>query len=582
MTGCLENYNGPLLLGNIHSSNLLLLNVFYHRPKKETKYKDYCSVLVKNVATGEKKIITIEDPKMLLYFVKPEYRDYSYVPAFRRIDMCDIKVVKYKDVIHEIVKVGGDYLRKIYGDIVQLSFNAKKNLHKYPFVLGSDYSYPDYFRCEWALHYHNFNINRDITKSYLDIEVDSIDVDGFPRSGICPINAITYIDGSNKVSYTFLLRNPENPLIEEFENNMDEFLARCHSMFDEAYPGFEYRIFMFDDELDLLKKLFEIINNLKLDFLMTWSSFDIEFMIARIKRLGAEPSDIMCNHEFIQDELYFKKDTLHYDFKRKNDRFTITSYTVFIDQMTQYIKIRKQQKELKSVKLNMIAKKELQDEKLDYSDVANIKTLPYEDYEIFVLYNIKDVLLQYGIEEKTHDIDNILDRALVNGTGYGSLFSQTILLKNRAYISYYKQGYIVGNNRNIDYSERDEEDASNEEEEDEKFGGALVADPSLNDYVGTEIFGKPSKWIFTNVVDFDMNSMYPYITCAHNIGHESLIGKIILDGFDHLDIDPTNKIYDGGKMFIEALLSKDYNFIGNTYFNLPKAEDIIKEIEKEN
>lgn len=35
-------------------------------------------------------------------------------------------------------------------------------------------------------------------------------------------------------------------------------------------------------------------------------------------------------------------------------------------------------------------------------------------------------------------------------------------------------------------------------------------------------------------------------------------------------------------MFIEALLSKDYNFIGNTYFNLPKAEDIIKEIEKEN
>ena len=504
-TGCLENYNGPLLLGNIHSSNLLLLNVFYHRPKRETKWKDYASILVKNVATGEKKIITIEEPKMLIYFVKPQYRNYSYVPAYRNLEMCDVKVVKYKDVINEIIKNGGDYLKNIYGNMVSLDFAAKKNLHKYPFVLGSDYSYPDYFRCEWALHYHNFKINRSITKSYLDIEVDSIDIEGFPKAGVCPINAVTYIDGDNKVSYTFLLRNPENPLIDEFENNLDDFINRCHKMFDETYIGFEYKILIYDDELELIQGLFDVINNLKIDFLMTWSSFDIEFIIARLKRLGVNPEDVMCNHDYIQDELYFKKDTLHYDFKRKNDRFTITSYTVFIDQMSQYIKIRKQQKELKSVKLNMIARKELQDEKLDYSDVANIKTLPYENYEIFVLYNIKDVLLQYGIEEKTHDIDNILDRALINGTGYGSLFSQTILLKNRAYISYFKQGYIVGNNRNIDYTNREEID--NEDDEEEKFGGALVCDPSLNDYIGTPIFGKPSKWIFTNVVDFDMNSI---------------------------------------------------------------------------
>lgn len=506
-TGCLEDYKGPLLLGQIHSGNLLLLNVFYHRPRKENRFKDYASVLVKNVATGEKKIITIEDPEMLIYFVKPDYRDYSYVPAYKHLSLCNVKRIKYKNVIKEIVKDGGDYLKDIYGDIVSLSFNAKRNLHKYPYVLGTDYDYPSYFRCEWALHYHNFNINRDITKSYLDIEVDSIELDGFPRPGTCPINALTYIDGFNKVSYTLLLRNIENPQINEFENNMDEFLARCHKMFDEAYPGFEYRIIMYDDELKLIRGLFELINNLKLDFVMTWSSFDIEFIIARIKRLGCEPSDIMCNHDYIVDELYFKKDTLHYDFKRKNDVFTITSYSVFIDQMTQYIKIRKQQKELKSVKLNAIARKELQDEKLDYSDVADIKTLPYNDYELFVLYNIKDVLLQYGIEEKTHDIDNILDRALINGTNYQSLFSQTILLKNRAYISYYKQGYIVGNNRNIDYSERDNEDDNDEEQENEKYAGALVADPALNDYVGTPIFGKPSKWIFTNVVDFDMNSI---------------------------------------------------------------------------
>ena len=75
--------------------------------------------------------------------------------------------------------------------------------------------------------------------------------------------------------------------------------------------------------------------------------------------------------------------------------------------------------------------------------------------------------------------------------------------------------------------------------------------------------------------------MYPYIIIAHNIGHESMIGKIVVDGFDHLDIAPSEKLYDGGKMFIEALLSKDWGYVGNTYFNLPTVKDIISELEGE-
>ena len=75
--------------------------------------------------------------------------------------------------------------------------------------------------------------------------------------------------------------------------------------------------------------------------------------------------------------------------------------------------------------------------------------------------------------------------------------------------------------------------------------------------------------------------MYPYIIISHNIGHEAMIGKIIVDGFDFLDIAPAEKLYDGGKMFIEALLSKDWSYVGNTYFNLPKVNDVLKELEGE-
>jgi hypothetical protein len=234
-------------------------------------------------------------------------------------------------------------------------------------------------------------------------------------------------------------------------------------------------------------------------------AFDIPFIIARIEELGYEPREIMCDRDFIKPELYYRKDTFHYDFKTRNDSFTISSYTVFIDQMMQYIKIRKSGGELKSVKLNAIAKLEVGDEKLDYSDEANIKTLPYVNYKKFVMYNIKDTLLLHAIENKTHDIDNVFARAITNGTGYQSLFSQTILLKNRAYISYFEQGYIIGNNRNVDYSKpRDPAQERIEDREREKYAGAIVGDPKLNGHVGIELFGKPSRWIFAHVCDFDL------------------------------------------------------------------------------
>ena len=42
-----------------------------------------------------------------------------------------------------------------------------------------------------------------------------------------------------------------------------------------------------------------------------------------------------------------------------------------------------------------------------------------------------------------------------------------------------------------------------EEEENEKFDGALVANPENNDYTGAWIMGERSKYVRANVVDFD-------------------------------------------------------------------------------
>ena len=174
--------------------------------------------------------------------------------------------------------------------------------------------------------------------------------------------------------------------------------------------------------------------------------------------------------------------------------------------MLVYAQIRKGQSELGSVKLNIIGKKELNEEKLDYSEEANIKTLPYVNYKKFLLYNIKDVLLQYGIERKTSDIDNLYTRSIMNSVPYKKVFSQTALLRNRCYVDYLKQGYIIGNNINVDY-ERDW-DAEDDEEEDDKFAGALVGNPILNsEKNGMVVAGKKNKYVRKYVIDFDFTSL---------------------------------------------------------------------------
>lgn len=581
--GLLKNYHGEKVFGELpHSKDHLLLNVFYHRPDWESPGKhDYASIVFKDVNTGRKWIQTIEDPQYMMYIVKPQYRDYTHYPSYMPLDRCDQKIVKFKNIINEIVKVGGKKLADYKEWCNKNNKSAKKNLHHYPYILATDYPYTNYFRCEWMLHYHDYDMQYSLSKVFADIEVDGIDAPGFPTADICPINAVAVVDAETKTVHSFLLRNPENPLIEQFENNLPNFIDKCHTTFDESYGELNYEIHMYDTEIDMITEVFRLFNTLARDFILFWNmAFDIPYFIDRIKALGHDPMKIMCDPEFIQDELYYRKDHRHHDFKTKNDVFTCTSKSVYLDQMSQYIKIRKARSELKTVRLNAIAKAELNDEKLDYSDEANIKTLPYENYELFVLYNIKDTLLQYGIEMKTHDIDNVFQRSLINATQYESAFSQTILLKNRAYLSYYKQGFIIGNNNNIDYGNRgfDNDTADNDTDEDEEgFAGALVGDPMLNEKVGVEILGRPSKFIFSRVIDYDFSSMYPNITITHNIGTVPMIGKIKLEGFGQYNTDPDNVFYDEGQVFLEDYLSKDYSFIGNRYFGLPTGEELIKE-----
>lgn len=594
--------NSPYsILGNFNATNLLLLNVYYRQRFEDQP--DVCTVVYKDTTDGSKHVMEIENPLLRMYVVKEEYRDYSYYPEVVERDKCDTWTFPYHSVLSQIAKLASPEMVK-YVKLCKDTKNyySMKKLHHCPAVLGTDFPYENYFRIEWMLNYADPNVNTEITKMYLDIEVDGIDIPGTPEEGECPINAITVIDEASSTVFTFLLRNSKNPQIEEFEKNIDSFIKLCHEKFDESYGDLNYRIYMFDEdkEIELIKSCFDLIHTLKRDFLLIWNlPFDIPYIMDRIKVLGYDPIDIMCHPDFKYPYCWFKKDRRNFDFKTKKNIFRLASYTIFQDQLTNYAKVRKGQAELQSVKLNAIAQAELGDEKLDYSDEANIKTLPYVDYTRFTLYNIKDVLLQLGIERKTHDLEAIFHRAYFNATDYDSIFSQTIFLKNRIFLDYYRElNLIKGNNINIKYDNKfDDEKADDEESEEYEldddgnpdwarpiskgYEGALVGDPLLNSHEGEFIYGKQSMYIFNYVIDFDFSSLYPFTIISHNIGQLPLVGKVILkDKFYELNQDPDNKYYDASKELFEYLETKDYSITGNKWFGLPTTEELLKEFEK--
>jgi DNA polymerase elongation subunit (family B) len=576
-----------LQLKESRRDDIMLINVIYNQPSAQTNWVDSIDFIYKDLSTDTKHLESIINPTMDVYFTKPEYRTYDYPKYTMPIEQLEIHNISCKYATRDIAKIAGGKFAEYYRQCVETkNRKAMKNLHKYKYVMASDYDPESYYRIQFSCHYLNEK-PKPITKLYSDIEVDGINVEGFVKDGVAPINAITLIDEKTRKSYTFALRNEKNPQIQELEDELDLFKQECHNMFDESYGVFDYNIFFYDekDEILMLKDYFNLIHTLKRDFILFWNmNFDANYLMDRITELGYNPADIMCHPDFPVKRCYYYEDRKNFAVKMKKDAFTISDYTIWYDQMLLYAGIRKGQSELGSVKLNIIGKKELGDEKLDYSEEANIKTLPYVNFKKFLLYNIKDVLLQYGIERKTSDVDNLYTRSVLNSVPYKKVFSQTALLRNRCYVDYLKQGYVIGNNINMDY----DKDWDAEEEDEEKFAGALVGDPLLNSNKnGMTINGVKNKYVRKYVIDFDFSSLYPSIKIAHNIAPHTLVGKISLDEkvYDRYTSFEMNNdkgdMYDSGKDFMENILCQNPVMTGVRWFNLPNIMEILEMVANE-
>lgn len=609
-------------MANPKKESSMLIDIKYMKQNRKNNTPDYLYLIWRDLDTEEKHLQCIPEPKVDIYFEKPEFRNHAYNKNYEHIENLDRKVTKFKDIIFQIAEDMGPSGKQMLSNAFETrDYSALNKFYMYPYVYGADYDCASWYRIHWLRNLDN-DRPKTLHKGFLDIEVDGFEVPGMPSPEDCPVNAVTLIDGYDKTVYTFLYTDrpyipkdtrhmsPEQVKKEEKRREMyehmhaeqqymrehpEEFVDKLHGMFDESYGDLDYQLYFYTDERKMLVHLFQLINMLKLDIIGVWNiSFDIPYLMGRLRALGLDPLQVMTHPDFPVKECWFKEDTVNHDIKNKSDFFHVSSYSIWVDQMQLYASIRKGAKELRSYKLNFIAQVELQDSKLDYSEDGDIKTLPYTNFELFTIYNIKDVLLQFGIEERTTDFDTLYVSSYKNATAYNKVFRQTVKLRNVQYLSFLDQGLIPGENINI-FNKNDENTVTSDDEDDEDdddFEGALVADPVYNGYVGLELYGKPTNNVFANAIDFDMSSFYPSSIFAMNIDPSTLIFKTIMDGdqyefnkgdlkFRGITSDYFEKGCDVAKECLDNFQTGNYMTTATKWLNFPDVTEVMNRLRKE-
>jgi len=575
-----------MIPGYEQGSDITILNTIYHYPRKNESTGRWDSGAITIVAkdnVNNKKVMTeIENPTYVYYMAK-EGKSQEHNRLFIKKEDAERIEVPYIELEKDIAERTGN-LNFYFDNIKNGNRRENRILHEHVDVFNSDTHIEDHIRFRFSQMYQNRNV--PVTKAYFDIEADVIDIVGdFPEPGEAPINAITLIDDARNEIHTLLLRNDKNPLIKEFEQSVNgTFFKELQELINKTVGGYkqakrlgvsDYKFNMYfyneQDEIKLIQDLFIMINTIKPDFVLAWNmAFDMPYIIARIKKLGYNPVDIICHPDFDRKVCEYFVDELHKnEFAERGDFCKVSSYSVYLDQMIQFASRRKGQSAFTSFSLNYIGGVIAGAKKLDYSHITTeLAKLPYLDYKTFVMYNIVDTIVQKCIEVKAGDIDYVFNKCITNCTRYAKCHRQTVYLANRGMIEFYEQGYIIGNNTN-----------RGNPKPTEKYPGAFVADPlNISDIPKMKINGVPVM-LFDNLDDFDYARLYPSILQEFNIAPNTQIGKVIFP----------QKVYEGENrrkdekysregQFMEDLQSHVYLEFAERWLHLGGYEDLYDDI----
>lgn len=571
--------------------NRQLINVMHINNRRD---KVYAVATVEKI-DGVKKLKIDRKPDMHYYVTKEEFREEhsTHKPLFVEKHKVERRTALHKDLYNSIYEhiMATDWEEERgdkYEDLYQKCMSSGKTyalraLHGHPFIHNSDLDLADHHIGRYLDdHKDSLVLGAGLDKAYSDIEVDAIDIVGFPDPEVAaaPINAISLYCDKSGTLYQFLLREERNPMIEEFEKDIDGFIERCHRNYEkmtaEASKDGKPKKFadfvdirMYNDELDMIKDYFDVINEEERpDVVCFWNmSFDIQTFINRIKYLNnGDFESIMCPKDFQSiKKAYWYEDKKCNDISDSKNSFQIAGWSSYQDQMIVYAVIRKTMGKKESYALEAIAQEELGYGKQDMKGYS-FKEFAYKDYPQFVEYSMNDSVVLRDIEEKVADMEQLYAISQMTRTRMEKAMTKTICLKNMAAQFFFERDLILSNNPNTSRIDHTDDDKS------EKFKGAFVADPSLLADSGMFVGGQRSDRVFERVCDLDLSSLYPSIILAYNIDFATMFGRI--DIWEH---DEAGEDVNRSEEFMHNWVSDDSVAIGAKWLNLPSAEDLVRE-----
>lgn len=562
------------------------LNSIYKRPvygyndkgKRVLQESDILYTIIKDTDTGKTTLNIEEQPKISFYVAK-QHQPFHAI-SIPKEDVTEI-VCKYDGRDLELAKAA---------NMVDQFWDALRNgnkgmfmrdILKHPDLFMADVDIEDYRKTMFMVE-HGANYGK-YRKGFSDIEVDISNYKGFPDEDIAPvpINTINHIDGATKTIYSVILRDPTNPGVAWLENNIEKFWKHqmLRELKEEDYD-FKYKFFFVDSEAEVIDTYFNNIHITEPDFVAFWNQhFDITTIINRMKKLKMNIPDVMCPDYIPSDLKYVKwnRENVKPSFGSKGGDsekssahpsrawhwLEVAGKTQWYDQMSLYSNLRKRFT-LPSYKLDDIGKNEVKVQKVNFRDHGyTMKSVIHKDFALYMRYSIKDVYVQYKIEQKVEDLDKYILFSGNTRLSKGTKISYVI--KNVMMKSFLEQGLIIGNT--VLYDVRD------------FTPGAIVSDPNLMRKKGMMINGYETN-IFKNVIDFDAASLYPNLMISFNISKSTLFGRIFR--IFRKTKDEELNISCTGAEFNSALQTIDVSVFDmcKKVFGLPSIEDLIDEIEK--
>ena len=532
----------------------------YHYVKEVYYYDD---------SSKEAKTYLVKDFKRPIWVTKKQFRKYKQKKEFEDFDK-----------LHKVYCTESD-LNRVAAGLIEQPYNANNTdaVKSSPYVYGYDITSTSLIKYS-SLRKNNF-ISKPYSVAACDIEIDP------DTQEIILISAVY----ENRV-YTAILK--------KFVSRVANLEMRLRKAYSEVLKDHSDKVLefgVFDDEIELLTKYFEVVNKWAPDFLAIWNmNFDIPHILSRIKYHRVDPRDVICDKSIPYNfrvckykQGITKKVTASGVVKPINPSLqwhTLVATTSFyvIDPMCVYRQLRISKQEEPSYALDAILAKEKIPSKLKFDVASQYSGLKWhlfmqQNYPIeYILYNIYDCIAILELDKKTKDLTQSLP-AFSSITDFAKFNSNPKKIVDALFLFGLQRQKVVGTawvDKSKSSSSFKDIEEYFEDEEDEDEDSTDISKYKTLDLKGwiqllpqnlllkeglTNVKDYPD--LVTNirglVVDLDASSAYPSATLVANVSKETCYNELIkINDVDEktfreqnlsICLGPTNMLEYFNKMF---------------------------------